>query len=95
MIHFLLPIILVIGPICEEPGKIKNGYITVINGSPDEDDENNILQNDVRYEINDKHQENSQRRTLNGIELQQLEYKCNAGYVLWGNSRLVCQYNNR
>ena len=96
MIHFQILIFLFIGPICEDPGKINNGYITVINGSPDDDDdENNILQNEVRYEITNKQQEKSQTGIVNNAELQHLEYKCNAGYVLWGNSQLVCQYNNR
>ena len=73
------------GPICEEPGKFENGYITVINGLPD-DDGYNTLQNDVRYE------KNNMRHSQ---ELQQLEYKCNNGFLLWGNSLLTCQYNNR
>ena len=75
-----------IGPICEEPGEIENGQLTVINGSPDEE----ASKNDVVYDMKIKHQGTSET-----IELQQLEYKCNKGYVLWGNSRIVCQYNNR
>ena len=73
------------GPICEEPGKIENGEVTVINGSPNE-----RVENDVIYDMEMKYAGNSQP-----IELQQLEYKCNKGYVLWGNSRIECQYNNR
>ena len=68
-----------IGPICEEPGKIKNGYATVFNGSPD-----NTLQDDARYNMGSAFQGNSVRDHLHGVELQQLEYKCNKGFVLWG-----------
>ena len=80
-----------IGPICEEPGKIKNGYATVINGSPD-----NSLQDDVKYNMRTgKYERKDLGENTHGAELQQLEYKCKIGFVLWGNARIVCHYNNR
>ena len=73
------------GPICEEPGEIENGEVTVINGSPD-----HLAKNEVIYDMKMKNVGKSR-----AMELQQLEYKCNKGYMLWGNSRIECQYNNR
>ena len=57
----------------------------MINGSPNHRDENDVI-----YDMEMKYVGHSQP-----IELQQLEYKCMKGYVLWGNSRIECQYNNR
>ena len=73
------------GPICEEPGEIENGEVTVINGSPD-----HLAKNEIIYDTKMKYVGKSR-----AMELQQLEYKCNKGYMLWGNSRIECQYNNR
>ena len=35
------------------------------------------------------------RASSDVLELQELEYKCNEGFLLWGNAKIVCQYNNR
>ena len=42
-----------------------------------------------------KYERKTVRENSHGVELQQLEYKCNKGFVLWGNARVVCHYNNR
>ena len=57
----------------------------MINGSPD-----HLAKNEVIYDMKMKNVGKSR-----AMELQQLEYKCNKGYMLWGNSRIECQYNNR
>ena len=69
MIH-----ILILGPICEEPGRIKNGYATVINGSPIHERKDNLMSNaEIQYR---------KKKAKGGsylTELQHLEYKCNKG----------------
>ena len=82
--------ILILGPICEEPGRIKNGYATVINGSPIDERKDNLMSNGgIKY------RKKSAKTGSFLSELQHLEYKCNKGFTLWGNSILVCNYNNR
>ena len=82
--------ILILGPICEEPGRIKNGYATVINGSPIDERKDDLMSN-ARIQYRKKNAKSGSSLT----ELQHLEYKCNKGFTLWGNSILVCNYNNR
>ena len=82
--------ILILGPICEEPGRIKNGYATVINGSPIDERKDDMMSN-AQIQYRKKNAKGGSYLT----ELQHLEYKCNKGFTLWGNSILVCNYNNR